>query len=76
MPPEDASARALAAQAGADAAAQGRLQSMPRQYALGVASSLQLLIAQQQAQQIRTDLVAAQARRLLGGGAPQSGHGS
>lgn len=62
----DTDAQALAAQAGADAAAQGSLQSMQRQYALGSASYLQLLSAQQQAQQIRTDLVAAQARRLLG----------
>lgn len=62
----DTDAQALAAQAAADAAAQGSLQSMQRQYALGAASYLQLLSAQQQAQQIRTDLVAAQARRLLG----------
>jgi NodT family efflux transporter outer membrane factor (OMF) lipoprotein len=84
----DNDAQALAAQTGADAAAQGSLQSMQRQYALGSASYLQLLIAQQQVQQIRTDLVAAQARRLLGSaalyqavgagwaGAPQSSHGS
>ena len=62
----DTDAQALAAQAAADAAAQGSLQSMQRQYALGSASYLQLLSAQQQAQQIRTYLVAAQARRLLG----------
>ncbi len=83
----DNDTQALAAQVGADAAAQGSLQSMQRQYALGSASYLQLLVAQQQAQQIRTDLAAAQARRLLGraalyqavgagwAGAPQSGHG-
>ena len=65
----DNDAQALAAQAAADAAAQGSLQSMQRQYALGAASYLQLLSAQQQAQQIRTDLVAAQARRLLGSAA-------
>ncbi|WP_034711868.1 efflux transporter outer membrane subunit [Acidovorax sp. JHL-9] len=62
----DTDAQALAAQVGADAAAQGSLQSVQRQYALGSASYLQLLSAQQQAQQIRADLVAAQARRLQG----------
>jgi NodT family efflux transporter outer membrane factor (OMF) lipoprotein len=83
----DNDAQALAAQAAADAAAQGSLQSMQRQYALGSASYLQLLSAQQQAQQIRTDLVAAQARRLQSSaalyqavgagwaGAPQAGNG-
>ena len=65
----DNDAQALAAQAAADAAAQGSLQSMQRQYAQGAASYLQLLSAQQQAQQIRTDLVVAQARRLLGSAA-------
>lgn len=83
----DNDAQALAAQAGADAATQGSLQSMRRQYALGSASYLQLLSAQQQAQQIRVDLVAAQARRLQSSaalyqavgagwaGAPQAGNG-
>ncbi len=58
-------AQALAAQAAADAAAQGSLQSMQRRYALGAASYVQLLIAQQQAQQTRINLIAAQAQRLI-----------
>jgi len=57
-------AEALAALARADAAAQGSLQSMERQHALGSASYLQLLVAQQQALQVRSNLVAAQAQRL------------
>lgn len=57
-------AEALAALARADAAAQGSLQSMERQHALGSASYLQLLVAQQQAVQVRSNLVAAQAQRL------------
>ncbi|MDY0106621.1 MAG: efflux transporter outer membrane subunit [Giesbergeria sp.] len=57
-------ADALAALARADAAAQGSLQSMERQHALGSASYLQLLVAQQQALQVRSNLVAAQAQRL------------
>lgn len=60
----DHDAQALAALAAADTAAQGSLQAMERKYALGASSYLQLLIAQQQAQQTRTDLIAAQARRL------------
>lgn len=60
----DHDAQALAALAAADTAAQGSLQSMERKYALGAASYLELLVAQQQAQQTRTDLIAAQARRL------------
>ena len=51
----------------------------PRQYRFGVVTYLQLLIAQQQAQQARIGLLAAQARRLadtaafyqaMGGGSP------
>jgi NodT family efflux transporter outer membrane factor (OMF) lipoprotein len=57
-------AQVLAALAAADAAAQGALQSVQRQYALGAASYVQLLIAQQQAHQTRINLVAAQAQRL------------
>jgi NodT family efflux transporter outer membrane factor (OMF) lipoprotein len=57
-------AEVLAALARADAAAQGSLQSMERQHALGSASYLQLLVAQQQALQVRNNLVAAQAQRL------------
>lgn len=58
-------AQALAALAGADAAAQGSLQSVQRQYALGAASYVQQLIAQQAAQQTRINLIAAQAQRLV-----------
>lgn len=58
-------AHALAALAAADAAAQGSLTSVQRQYTLGVASYVQLLIAQQQAQQARIGRIAAQAQRLL-----------
>lgn len=57
-------AQVLAALAAADAAAQSALQSVQRQYALGAASYVQLLIAQQQAQQTSINLVAAQAQRL------------
>jgi NodT family efflux transporter outer membrane factor (OMF) lipoprotein len=58
-------AQALAALAAADAAAQGSLQSVQRQYALGAASYVQQLIAQQAAQQTRMNLIAAQAQRLV-----------
>ncbi len=61
----DNDAQTLAALAAADAAAQGALQSVQRQYALGAASYVQLLVAQQQAQQNRTNLIAAQAQRLV-----------
>ena len=60
----DNDAEALAALAAADAAAHGSLESMQRQYGLGAASYLQLLTAQQQAQQTRLNLIAAQAQRL------------
>ena len=61
----DNDAQTLAALATADAAAQRSLESQQRQYALGAASYLQLLIAQQQAQQVRINLIAAQAQRLV-----------
>ena len=38
---------------------------MQRQYALGAASYVQLLTAQQQAQQNRINLIAAQTQRLV-----------
>lgn len=60
----DNDAQTLAAQAAADASAQESLQLMLQQYALGAASYLQLLIAQQQAQQTAINLIAAQAQRL------------
>jgi len=58
-------AQTLASLATGDAAAQGSLQSMERQYKLGAASYVQLLVARQQAQQLRINLVAAQAQRLV-----------
>lgn len=58
-------AQALAALAAADEAAQGSLRSVERQYQFGAASYVQLLIAQQQAQQTRLGLAAAQAQRLV-----------
>ncbi|MBA3002267.1 MAG: efflux transporter outer membrane subunit [Desulfurivibrio sp.] len=58
-------AQRLTALSAADAAAQGSLESMQRQYALGAASYVQLLIAQQQSQQTRINLIEAQARRLV-----------
>lgn len=61
----DNDAQTLAALATADIAAQGSLESMQRQYALGAASYVQLLTAQQQAQQNRINLIAAQSQRLV-----------
>ena len=61
----DHDAQALASQAAADGAARESLRLAQQQYALGATSYLDLLIAHQQAQQTRVDLVAAQARRLL-----------
>lgn len=61
----DNDAQTLAALATADMAAQGSLESMQRQYAQGAISYVQLLIAQQQAQQNRINLVAGQAQRLV-----------
>lgn len=58
-------AQTLAALAAADSASQSSLQSVRRQYTLGAASYVQLLIAQQQAQQAHLNLVAAQAQRLV-----------
>lgn len=57
-------AQALAALAAANKAAEGSLRSVERQYQLGAASYVQLLIAQQQAQQTRLGLATAQAQRL------------
>lgn len=73
-------AERLAALAVADRSAQEALQSMQRQYQAGASSYVQLLLAQQQAQQSQFELIAAQAQRLsdsvvlyqaLGGG-PQA----
>lgn len=61
----DNDAQTLAAQAAADASSQESMQLMRQQYAVGAASYLQVLIAQQQVQRTRISLSAAQARRLL-----------
>ena len=58
-------AQRLSALSAADSAAQGSLASMQHQYRLGAASYVQLLIAQQQAQQTQIDLIEAQAQRLI-----------
>lgn len=58
-------AQALAALAAAEEAAQGSLESVERQYQLGVASYVQLLIAQQQALHVRISLIEAQSQRLV-----------
>ena len=68
-------AHTLAALAAADAAAQDSLQSVQRQYALGAASYVQLLIAQQAAQHTSLNIVAAQAQRLLNSAALQQAMG-
>ncbi len=60
----DSDAQTLAAYAAADASAHESLQLMQQQHVLGAASYLQLLTAQQQAQQIRINLIASQAQRL------------
>ena len=74
----DNDAQTLQAQAAADASAQESLNLVEQQYQLGAASYLQLLVAQQQAQQTRIGLISAQAQRLadsaalyqaMGGGA-------
>ncbi|WP_079417215.1 efflux transporter outer membrane subunit [Thiomonas intermedia] len=57
-------AQTLQAQAAADASAQESLKLVDQQYLLGAASYLQLLTAQQQAQQTRIGLISAQAQRL------------
>ena len=58
-------AQELAVLAAADDAAQGTLRSVERQYQLGAASYVQLLIAQQQAQRVRISLILAQSQRLV-----------
>jgi len=60
----DNDAKTLQAQAAADNAAQAALLLMQQQYQLGGASYLQLLSAQQQAEQTRINLIAAQTQRL------------
>jgi NodT family efflux transporter outer membrane factor (OMF) lipoprotein len=74
----DNDAQALQAQTTANGAAETSLNLVEQQYKLGAASYLQLLTAQQQVQQTRIALIAAQAARLadtaalyqaMGGGA-------
>ena len=60
----EADAQVLATLERSDAAAQASLQTTQQQLALGAASYLQWLVAQQQALQLRSSLVAAQAQRL------------
>lgn len=60
----DHDAQALASHAAADSTAQESLRLAQQHYGLGAASYLELLNAQQQAQQTRINLVAAQASRL------------
>ena len=60
----DNGAQTLQAQAAANAAAQASLDMIQQQYLLGSVSYLQLLTAQQQAQQTRVNLIAAQTQRL------------
>ncbi len=60
----DNDAQTLAAQAAADQAAQESLHLTRQGYALGAVSYLQLLIAQQQAQQTATGLISARSQRL------------
>ncbi|PVY57805.1 MULTISPECIES: efflux transporter outer membrane subunit [unclassified Simplicispira] len=59
-----ADAQVLGALVRADAAAQASLQATQHQLHLGAASYLQWLVAEQQALQLRSSLVAAQAQRL------------
>ncbi len=58
-------AQRLAALTAAEGAAQRSFDSVQRRYELGAASYVQLLIAQQQLQQTRINLIEAQARRLV-----------
>jgi len=60
----DNDAQTLQAQAAADKSAQMALGLMQQQYQLGGASYLQLLTAQQQAQQTQINVIAAQVQRL------------
>ena len=60
----DNDAQILQAQAAADASARASLNLIEQQFLLGGVSYLQLLTAQQQAQQTRINLIAAQVQRL------------
>jgi outer membrane protein TolC len=54
----------LAALTAADLASQEALNSSERRYALGAAGYYELLLARQQAEQTRLDLIEAQAKSL------------
>jgi outer membrane protein TolC len=58
-------AERLAALARADAAAEESVLAKRRRYALGAASYVELLIAEQAAAQVRIDLIGARAQRLV-----------
>lgn len=58
-------AERLAALARADSAAEESVLAKRRRYALGAASYVELLIAEQAAAQVRIDLIGAQAQRLV-----------
>lgn len=60
----DNDAQILQAQAAANASAQASLNLIQQQFLLGSVSYLQLLTAQQQAQQTQINLIAAQVQRL------------
>ena len=60
----DNDAQILQAQAAADASAQASLNLVQQQFLLGGVNYLQLLTAQQQAQQTQINLIAAQVQRL------------
>jgi outer membrane protein TolC len=57
-------AQALAALALSVQASEGQHQVVQRQYRAGIASHLQVVVAEQQLLQARTGLIAAQAQRL------------
>jgi len=61
----DNDAQRMAAMFAADTAARESMNSTQRRYALGAASYLELLIAQQQAQRMRINLIESQTQRLL-----------
>lgn len=61
----DNDASVLTAQQAADASSQEALKLVSHQYELGAASYLQLLTAQQQAQKVRINLIAAETARLV-----------
>jgi outer membrane protein TolC len=61
----DSDAQTLQAQASANQSAQAALSLVQQQFKLGSVSYLQLLTAQQQAQQTQIALATAQAQRLI-----------